>query len=285
MTEPTVPRKTSGRTLLKILGIGALGYVGVLFVLLALENALIFRPVTAAQDWAAPPNSRVQDVELTVSGKRIHAWWCPPEDWRPEKGATLYCHGNAGNLSHRGEQIKRWQDLLGQATLIFDYPGYGRSDGSPSEAGCYAAADASFQWLVGQQRIAPERIVLHGGSLGCAVATELAVRFPHRAVVLVSPFTSMPDMAQQLYPWLPARWLVRSRFDNLDRIGRTKRPVFIAHGTADQLVPFRQGERLFEAAAEPRFLLPMQGYDHNHTPGPEFYRELQAFLTKYAPLD
>src|SRR5207253_8642806 len=139
------------------------------------------------------------------------------------------------------------------------------------ESGCYAAADAAFDWLVNVQKVQAERIILYGGSLGGGVAIELAGRRPHRALILVSTFTSVPDMAQRLYPWLPARWLVRNRFENMAKIGKCTKPIFCAHGTKDSIVPFEQGQRLFAAAPEPKRFFPMEGYDHNHTPGPDFY--------------
>jgi fermentation-respiration switch protein FrsA (DUF1100 family) len=255
-------------------------------VLRALETALLYRPIRAVEEWLSPPNDRVQDVELfAVSGTRLHAWWCPTEGWRPEQGAVLYCHGNAGNLSHRAEGIARWQAQTGQAILIFDYPGYGKSHGRPDEAGCYAAADAAYDWLTVEKHVRPERILLYGGSLGGGVAVDVASRRPYRAMVLVSTFTSIPDMAQVVFPWLPARWLVRNRFDSLSKILRCHRPLFVAHGTADRLIPFRQGERLFAAAPEPKRFFLMTGYDHNHSPGPEFYAALREFLAKTEGLE
>jgi fermentation-respiration switch protein FrsA (DUF1100 family) len=253
-----------------------------LLVLLALENRLIFAPTRAAEDWEPPPpDLDIQDVELTsADGTRLHAWWMTPRDWRPAQGAVLYCHGNAGNLSYRGEQLRLWRDLIRLAVLIFDYPGYGRSEGKPSEAGCYAAAAAAHDWLVNVKATAGERIILYGGSLGGAVAVNLAARRPHRALVLVSAFSSLADMARLRFPWLPARWLLRTRFENVGTIRTCRRPVFIAHGTADRLVPFAQGERLFAAANEPKEFYPMPGHDHNHTPPPEFYEQLRQFLKR-----
>jgi fermentation-respiration switch protein FrsA (DUF1100 family) len=162
--------------------------------------------------------------------------------------------------------------------LIFDYPGYGRSSGRPSEAGCYAAGVAAYEWLLQYRNMAPEHILLYGGSLGGAVAVELASRFPHRALVLVSAFTSIHDMARLQFPWLPARRILRHRFDNLAKISRCRGPVFLAHGTADRTVPFVQGQQLFAAAPEPKEFFPMQDHDHQHAPGPEFYRRLRDFL-------
>ncbi|HTU21126.1 MAG TPA: alpha/beta hydrolase [Gemmataceae bacterium] len=228
-----------------------------------------------------PPDLNIQDVELTgAGGSRLHAWWMTPPDWEPGQGALLYCHGNAGNLSHRGEGLRRWRDLVQLAVLIFDYPGYGHSSGVPTEAGCYAAADTAFDWLNRVQKVPGERVLLYGGSLGGAVATDLAVRRPHRGLVLVSTFTSVADMANLRFPWLPARWLLRNRFDNLGKIAACHQPVFLAHGTADTVVPYTMGERLFAAANEPKHFFSMPGHDHNHTPPPDFYRSLRDFLAQ-----
>jgi hypothetical protein len=266
------------RRAFRIVLYAALAYLGVIVLLLALENALVFHPVRAEQDWLPPPNGQVQDLALhTSDGTNIHAWWCPKAN---ANGAVLYCHGNAGNLSHRGHGIARWQEHMKTSVLIFDYPGYGRSDGKPSEAGCYAAGRSAYEWLRDDAGIRPERIIIYGGSLGGGVAVELARERPHRALVLVSPFTSLPDMAQKLYPWLPARWLVRNRFENLAKIGQCKGPVFIGHGDRDSLVPFAQGQKLFEAANEPKEFFRLAGSDHNDAPGPDFYERLSAFLAE-----
>ena len=112
------------------------------------------------------------------------------------------------------------------------------------------------------------------------VAVDLASRQPHRALILVRTFTSIPDAAQSVYPWLPARWLVRNRFDNLQKIARCTRPVFIAHGTTDRLIPFGHGKRLFEAASEPKQFLAMTGLDHNDSLSPEFFAALRSFLNE-----
>src|SRR3954452_21529747 len=150
----------------------------------------------------------------------------------------MLCHGNSGNISYRGPAALQWRDRLGVAVFLFDYPGYGRSTGKPTEAGCYAAADAAYDWLLSEQHVAPEAVVLYGGSLGGGVVIELATRRPYRALILVSTFTSIPDMATQLYPWLPARPFIRNRFENSDKIGRIQGRVLLAHGTADRFIPF-----------------------------------------------
>jgi fermentation-respiration switch protein FrsA (DUF1100 family) len=244
-------------------------------VLLALENSLVYHPTTAAEHWVPPPAAGIQDVELSAGGTAIHGWWYPHAK---ADGALLFLHGNAGNLSHRGGSVVRLHDRLGVSVLIIDYPGYGKSGGSPSEAGCYAAADAAYDWLTKERRVPPERLLLYGASLGGGVAVELASRREHRALILTRTFTSMPDVGAGLYPWLPVRLLMRNRFESLAKIGGCRRPVFIAHGTADTLIPFRHGERLYRAANEPKKLFAMAGVDHNDDLPEAFFVELRTFL-------
>ncbi len=258
----------------------SLCYVGLLSVLFCIENRILFHPVPYTQEWRpAPAELHAEDVWLRgAGGTCVHAWWCPTEGWRPEQGAVLFCHGNACNLSGMADTVRRWQQLLGKAVMIFDYPGYGRSEGAPGEAACCAAGDAAYDWLVTERQVSPERLLIYGTSLGGGVATDLASRHPHQALILVSTFTSIPDMSQSLFPGTPARWLVRNRFDNLRKIARCHQPVFIAHGTADQLIPYAQGERLFAAAHGPKTFFSMPGYDHYMVPGPDLYRALGEFL-------
>jgi fermentation-respiration switch protein FrsA (DUF1100 family) len=172
---------------------------------------------------------------------------------------------------------------LGVSVLIFDYPGYGKSDGRPSEAGCYAAGEAAFTWLTRQ--VPAENIILFGKSLGGGVATELARRHPHRALVLVKTFTSVPDVAQDIYPWLPARWLARNRFESLRKLSQCNRPVFVAHGDCDSIIPYAHGRRLYDAAHEPKRFLAMPGCNHNDTLPVEFFLELRRFLDQNAPVE
>jgi fermentation-respiration switch protein FrsA (DUF1100 family) len=249
-----------------------------------IERRLLFRPQTQAESWSdPPPELRARDVWFELPGKvRAHAWWCEPKGWSPDHGATHYSHGNAGNLSQRAESVRRWMTLMRQAVLIYDYPGYGRSSGKPSEAGCYTVGETAFNWIVGDRGVSPGRVLFYGGSLGGAIAIELATRQPYRALILVSAFTSVPDMAKKQYPWLPVRPFIRNRFENLAKIPRCPGRVFIAHGTADRYVPYRMGEQLFAAAPEPKRFFPMVDHDHYHSPGPEFYTELVTFLEQYS---
>lgn len=255
-------------------------YLGVLIVMLALENWFLYHPISHTEGWDLPPHDlHVEDVEMvSADGNRLHGWWAKPFRWQPDHGALLYFHGNAGNLSGRGEAVRICRDQLRTAVLIVDYPGFGKSQGKPTEAGCYATGDAAYDWVTRNTRVPAERVILFGGSLGGAIATDLAARRPYRALVLVSAFTSFPDMAQKTFPWLPARWLVRTQMNNLSKIATLTKPVFIAHGTHDTLIPIRQGERLYAAAVQPKRYFVMPDYHHDELPSPDCFKALQAFL-------
>jgi fermentation-respiration switch protein FrsA (DUF1100 family) len=260
-------------------------YAGVLIMMLFQENILLYRAAGASASWCQPPAGvSVEDIGLAAAdGTPLHAWWSAPWGWRPADGALLFCHGNGGNLSDRGGCFLPFQRHLETGVLVVEYPGYGRSGGAPSERGCYAAGDAAYDWLTQTRGVRGDRVILYGGSLGGGVATDLAVRRPHRALVLVSTFTSFPDQAQKVCPWLPARWLVRNRFDNLAKIASVSGPVFVAHSRADTLVPFWIGERLFAAVAGPKRFFAMDNWDHNDQPEPRAYAALRAFLDANVP--
>lgn len=255
-------------------------YGGLIVVLMIFETKFIFHPTTQSQGWREAPTSiHAEDVTWPLpNGNTIHGWWCKPEGWTPDKGAMIYCHGNAGNLSHRAEKIRLFHRSLGKAVLIFDYPGYGKSTGKPNEQGCYDAAEAAFQWLTEQQQVKPESVVIAGTSLGGGVAIELAIRHPHRALLLVSTFTSIPDMASKQFPWLPLKPFIRNRFENLDKIVNCKSPIFFAHGTADTLIPFQMSETLFNSATARKQLYRMTDLNHNDPPDEGFYLAFNSFL-------
>jgi hypothetical protein len=253
-------------------------YVAIVVLLKLFEDTLVYHPTPAAAFWAPIP-ADARDVVLQADGGDVHSWWLPCPG---AKGALLYLHGNAGNLSHRRDAVVRLRDTLGLSVHIIDYPGFGKSPGTPSEPGCYRAGDAAYRWLVEEQKIDPAEIVLFGNSLGGGVATHLATRHDHRVLCLIKTYTSLPDVGSYLYPWLPVRMLMRNRFDSLSRIADCHRPVFVVHGTADELIPFALGKRLYEAANEPKEFLAMQGQTHNDPFPDEFYAALKAFLDKHS---
>jgi fermentation-respiration switch protein FrsA (DUF1100 family) len=285
MTAPTAPHtrwRRVRRFVLRRLWFYPLVYVCVVAVFALLENSLVFRPTSAAEEWLTPVDPRTEDVSFaSADGTTIHGWWLPPE--RPGTGAVLVAHGNGGNLSHRGQLAADLNRTLGAGVLLFDYPGYGKCEGKPSEGGCYASGEAAYHWLTDGAKVPANRVVLLGESLGGGTAVELATRHDHRALVLMCTFTSLPAAAKVHYPWLPTHTLMRNRFDNLAKIGRCTRPVFIAHGTADEVIPFAHGEQLFAAANEPKAFLPLDGLTHNSLVGERFYTTLARFLETTAP--
>ncbi len=197
-----------------------------------------------------------EDVFLvSEDGVRLHGWWIPAERAR---GTLLFCHGNAGNISHRLELIAVFRRLR-LNVLIFDYRGFGRSQGSPDEQGTYRDGETFYRYLRQEKKIGPEQIVIFGRSLGGAVAIELARRAEAAALVVESAFTSAVDMGKLIFPFLPVRLLVRNQYDSIRKIGELNLPVLIIHSSDDELVPCGQGERLFNAAREPKEFLRIAG--------------------------
>lgn len=275
------PRNRLG-CLLRTVAIPVVLYLGVVVLFMALENWMIYFPARADKCWEPPLSPEWQDVYISLpTGGRIHGWWCPHPRHGESSDVVLYCHGNAGNLSARRGVIPILQSEWNASVFIFDYPGYGKSEGRPNEAACYASAEAAYRWLTEDRRIPGERVILYGVSLGGGVATYLAVNHRHRALVLAKTFTSLPEVGQRLYPILPVRWLMRTQFNNLERIPRCPRPIAIIHGTNDSLVPFSHAERLYAAAPEPKLLYPVPDGDHNSPLPIECFRDVRDFLRKH----
>jgi fermentation-respiration switch protein FrsA (DUF1100 family) len=281
MDQSQSPPRSRRRALRWAVFLG-LVYVGVVVVFWFLERRLVFQPASATGSWNDPVAPDTQDVSFALDdGTQIHGWWLPPAS--PGAGAVLLAHGNGGNLSHRGQLAADLHRTLGAGVLLFDYPGYGKSDGMPTETGCYDSAEAAYRWLTDAAKIPANRIVLMGESLGGGPAVELATRHDHRALVLEFTFTSLPAAAKYHYPWLPTGWLMQTRFDNLAKVGRCHRPVFIAHGTDDRVIPFSHGQALFAAANEPKEFLKLDDCGHDCALGDRLCVPLAKFLAERAP--
>ena len=272
-------RNQRWRRLAYLTGLGTAGYLLCFAILVLNEDWLLYRArIRPATDRLPPPSGfSVDDVWLRASDRtQIHGWW---HENPSGHGAALYCHGKGTDVSRQGPNMYAIAQYLDMSVLAFDYPGFGQSSGAPSEAGCYAAADAAYDWLVRQ--VPAERIIIMGQSLGGGVATEIASRRPHRALALLKTFTSFPDVAQAELPIFPfAHRLAHNRFDNLGKVKQCQGPVFIAHGDCDHLIPFSQAERLFQAASQPKRLLCLKGCGHHGDVMPMILPAFVAFLAE-----
>lgn len=278
MIENAPTRPGWRRRLGKLVVFGVVCPLTVLVMLSIFENRLVYFP-SGPEAWTELPGLAKEDISLTTAaGVSIHAWWCPHEG---SDSALLYCHGNGGNLSMRGEEYRQLQEQLNVSVLAMDYPGYGRSEGRPTEQGCYDAALTAFDWLT-KNGTAPDRVILFGESLGGGVVAEVATKRPCRALVLYSTFTSVPEVARGLYPFLPVR-LMRNKFNTIRKLPSIHRPIFVAHGDADTLIPVSHARRLFEAAHEPKALYIDSGREHVLELTSGFMTSLRDFLERHAP--
>ncbi len=186
------------------------------------------------------------------------SWYKPAED--QPKPVIVFMHGNGGHFAYREQRIIPMLSA-GYGVALVGYPGYEGNAGSPTEIRLYQAARGVLGALI-KQGIAPERLILHGESLGTAVAVQMATEFPVAAVVLESPPTSIIATGTYHYPILPVRYLLWDTFDSLSKIRNVHAPLLIIHGTGDTVVPFAQGKGLFEAANEPKEMLSISGVGH-----------------------
>jgi fermentation-respiration switch protein FrsA (DUF1100 family) len=242
------------------------------------QHKLIFMPTSALEATPTEAGLAYEDIRVTVdAGELVHAWFMPASD--PAAPVILFSHGNAGNISHRLETARFLHDL-GAAVLMYDYRGYGLSEGSPSESNLYADAAAVYFWLTKTRGVRAERVYLMGRSLGGAVAVDLATRAACAGLIVESSFTSVPDMGKRLYPWLPIDWLARYRFDSERKLGSVPCPVLVLHSFDDEMIPFEMGQRLYAAAPEPKRFVQLSGghNDLSHFNSAIYVNGLREFL-------
>lgn len=225
-----------------------------------LNRALIYQP--RAELAATPDRVHIGYEDLTLKaadGPSLDAWWAPLSSTAP---VVLLCHGNGGNISHRLAKLQLLRKA-GASVLLFDYRGYGRSTGTPTELGTYEDGEAAYRWLL-STGVAPGRIVLYGESLGNGVAIELARRHPggFGGLIVDSAFTSTKDIARKIFPHLPVSWLVKYKYDNLAKISAVKAPTLVLHSPDDEIIPYAMGRKLYDAAPGAKSFVELQG-SHN----------------------
>jgi uncharacterized protein len=256
---------------------GGCASLGPVSPLLPVERAMVFHPAKyPAGDWT-PTDLGAEDAWFEAEGgPKLHGWLVANSQPR---AVALFCHGNAGNLTTLADSLRILSVRHGLTVMTFDYRGYGRSAGKPSEAGILADARAARKWLAERTGVAESDIILMGQSIGGAVAVDLAAEDGARALVLASTFTSLPDAAASHMPWLLPRWNMTMRMDSLAKIRKYKGPVLISHGDADEVIPFAEGQKLFDAAPGTKRFFREPGGKHGDGRSEGYRVAFEDFLT------
>ncbi|HEX8183349.1 MAG TPA: alpha/beta hydrolase [Blastocatellia bacterium] len=284
----------------RIARIMALLCAGLIVVLMAFEDSFIYFPAKYPEGFWSVESIPVregeyapviEDCAFTASdGVRLHGWYCSPHRKTggklapvPAQSVLLWFHGNAGNVSHRYDMIRTLMQIPVNVFII-DYRGYGKSEGAPSEQGIYADAQAAWNYLATERRIAPERIIIFGKSLGGVAAIDLASKVEPAGLIVQSSFTSASDMAAAILPIYP-RFFMRSKMDSKRKIASVRCPKLFIHSRADEVVPYELGRKLFEAAPEPKQFYEVAGAPHNSTyvvGGKNYLEALRKFINSCA---
>jgi uncharacterized protein len=266
-----------------LIGLWALGVYSALLAFLYLtQSRHLYFPMRELVTTPRADGLPYEDVWLVAAdGVRLHGWFVPAE---APRGTLLFLHGNAGNISHRMDSIRIFREL-DLSVLIIDYRGYGQSGGRPDEPGLQRDVEAAWRYLRETRAVPANEIVVFGRSLGASLAAWLAARETPGAVILESPFTSAADLAAEIYPWLPVRRLIRFRYDTHAAARELRAPVLVVHSREDEIIPFRHGRAVFDAAGDPKALLEIRG---GHNDGflrsrAQYVEGLQRFLDAHLP--
>ncbi|MHC4069293.1 MAG: alpha/beta hydrolase [Planctomycetota bacterium] len=224
-----------------------------------MQATFLYRPVGEV---TYTPEALSLDFEKVTykseDGLNISAWYVPADNSRL---TILFCHGNGGNMMHRLDSINIFNNL-GLNCFLFDYRGYGNSEGTPSEEGTYMDAMGAYKWLTAEKKVPPDDIIIFGRSLGASVAAHLASRVEARTLIIESAFTSYVDIGRKFYPYMPVRWFARFSYETIEYIKKVHYPLMIIHSRNDDLVPFDFALELHEVANEPKELVEIFG-SHN----------------------
>jgi uncharacterized protein len=240
------------------------------------QRSIIFRP--SRQLYHSPHDYRINFEDLYLesrSKKKIHGWWMPG----PGNKVIIFFHGTIGNLTYELPTIA-FLHSLGASLLSIDYPGYGKSEGQPSERGCYEAADAAWDLVCQTKGFKSEDVILYGKSLGGAVATYLAANHKCGGLVFHSGFTSIPDMAQHIYPYLPVRLFCHSSMNALKYVTKSECALLLMHSETDEFIPISQAYRVYEKATSPRQFIRLKGshFSDSWQANPKVYESLKELV-------
>ncbi|CUS51820.1 Bem46 protein [hydrothermal vent metagenome] len=250
------------RTIFFLLISGIFLYALLILVLFFMQRSLLYFPSNERLDLSQYAAIGLQEVKLkTEDGLELTAWFMRPDSARDGRTFLLF-HGNAGHIGHRVEKFRRILEA-GYGFLFLEYRGYGGNPGKPSEMGLHTDARAALDFLA-SRGIPHENVILYGESLGCGIAVRAATEHHFSAVILEAPYTSIADVAQRQYWFLPVRWLVRDRYDTLAIINRITSPVVVIHGEQDDIIHVSFGKRVFAAAPEPKTAWFFEGAGHNN---------------------
>ena len=260
-------------------------YVAAIIGVRLMERSLVYQPGARKVD-VPDPALALEQQEVTfraADATRLTAWIIPAANGGPDAPWVLIAHGNYGNIGFGGRpQFYAWFRDLGVNLLAYDYRGFGASEGEPTESGVYADADAAYRYLTDSLHVRPSRIILFGHSLGTGVTIELARHVPAAGMIVEDAYTSVADRGQEVFPLLPVKLIANSRFASIEKVGELKLPKLFLHAKHDQVIPFRHGQAVFAAAAEPKQFVALEsghadGYLAART---TYYPAIDAFIKR-----
>lgn len=265
-----------------ILSIVAAVYIGLSVLLFLMQSRVLYQPMREYEYTPSDYGLEYEKVWLhTPDGVTLAGWFVPAKE---AQRTVLFCHGNAGNISHRLDTLKMFHEL-GLNCLIVDYRGYGESTGKPTEAGTKIDMLAGFQWLIEVKGLRPEEIILFGRSLGGSVAAMIAKDVKPGALVLESTFTSFDDVGSHYYPWLPVRLFSRFDYNTLEAVKQVTCPMLVIHSPEDQIILYKFGQQIFAAANEPKQFADLKGtHNEGFYENADLYKKIWQDWLKQLPV-
>jgi fermentation-respiration switch protein FrsA (DUF1100 family) len=236
-----------------------LGYVVFGLLVFLRQDSILYYPERQITYTPQAIGLEFEDVTFkTADGLKLNGWFVPADE---AEYTVLFCHGNAGNIMHRLDSVDIFHKLP-MNCFVFDYRGYGKSEGKVSEKGMYLDAEAAYKWLIEEKQISPEEIIIFGRSLGGSVAAYLASKLEAAGLVIESAFTSYVDAGKKFYPYLPVRLFARYSYDTIGYLKKVNRPVMVIHSADDEIIAFEFGQKLYKMANEPKKFIEITG-GHN----------------------